>query len=93
MSPTQQAPSSQAKAFKWLRGIHRATHSDSRTNLNYEVVRNLNSTGSEDKFAFRCRDAHGKLFFDRKINFGLAMVVINTWNGDMCIEEVEPSRR
>lgn len=81
------------KSFKWLRGIYRATNYDKVTDLSHQVTRNADSTGTKDKFIYQCRNSSGKLLADRKIDFGVAMILVNTWKGEVEIQESEPVRR
>lgn len=78
------------KDFKWLRGIHKAKSYDSIADLSFEITRNPDTIRKEDKFVYQCRNASGKLMFDRKIDFGAAMVAINSWNGEVEIQESPP---
>lgn len=81
------------KDFKWLRGLHKATFRDERTDLFFEITRNPMKNNREDKFLYKCFDSNNRLVFDRKINFATAMVVINGWsedgwNGEAQIQEL-----
>ena len=78
------------KGFKWLRGIYRATNYDHVTDLSHQITRNADTTGKDDKFVYQCRTISGKLLADRKIDFGAAMILVNTWQGRVEIQETEP---
>lgn len=80
------------KNFKWLKGIYRATNYDKVTDLSHQVTRNADMTGKSDKFIYQCRNSTGKLLVDRKIDFSAAMILVNTWKGEVEIVEQEPSR-
>lgn len=80
------------KGFKWLRGIYRATNYDPITDLSHQITRNSDATGKEDKFVYQCRNVSGKLLADRKIDFGAAMILVNTWQGKIDVQETEPER-
>ena len=77
--------------FKWLRGIYRATNYDPVTDLSHQITRNTDTTGKADKFIYQCRTVSGKLLADRKIDFSAAMILVNTWKGDVEILETEPA--
>lgn len=79
------------KTFQWLRGIHKATCFDKNTNLIFTITNNEDRTSTDDKFTYRCTDDHRRLFFDRKINFATAMVVINSWHGEIEVQQKEPA--
>lgn len=81
-----------AKNFKWLKGIYRATNYDPVTDLSHQITRNADTTGNADKFVYQCRTVSGKLLADRKIDFGAAMILVNTWKGKVEIMESEPVR-
>jgi hypothetical protein len=78
------------KDFKWLRGLHRATFYDKRTDLRFEIINNPAKSKTDDKFLYKCFDSSGRLVFDRKVNFAIAMVAINSWQGEPEIQEVAP---
>lgn len=80
----------ESKSFKWPRSIHKATCYDKKTELTFSVTQNQDSSSNVDKFAYRCVDSHRRLIFDRKINFATALVVINSWEGEVEIEEYAP---
>lgn len=80
----------QAKDFKWLRGLHRATFYDKRTDLKFEIINNPSKSKRDDKYLYKCFDSSGRLVFDRKINFAIAMVAINSWQGELEIQESAP---
>jgi hypothetical protein len=75
--------------FKWLLGIYRATNYDPVTDLSHQITRNADTTGKADKFIYQCRNASGKLLADRKIDFGAAIILVNTWKGKIDILETE----
>ena len=77
------------KDFRWLRGIHIATFSDQRTNLNFEIKQNPGNPKLKDKFLYRCTDSNNKLLFERKIDFATAIVAVNSWNGEPKIQQFE----
>jgi hypothetical protein len=79
--------------FKWLHGIYKATNYDKVTDLSHQITRNADTTGKSDKFVYQCRNSSGKLLADRKIDFGAAMILVNTWKGEVEIMESEPVRR
>lgn len=81
------------KGYRWVKGIHKATAQDELADLSFEITRNENSTGISNKFSYRCRSGNGKLMFDRKIDFGTAVTVINHWPGDVSIEETDNGAR
>lgn len=80
------------KGFKWLRGIYRATNYDHITDLSHQITRNADAAGREDKFIYQCRTISGKLLADRKIDFGAAMILVNTWQGKVEVQETEPAK-
>jgi len=75
------------KSFQWLRSIHKATAYDKRTQLTFSIIHNVDSSSIEDKFTYRCADSNRRLIFDRKINFALAIVIVNSWEGEIKVEE------
>lgn len=77
------------KGYRWVKGIHKATAQDELADLTFEITRNETTTGLDDKFSYRCRSTNGKLLFDRKINFGIAVAVINHWPGEVMIQETD----
>jgi len=83
---------SESKDFKWLRSIHRATCYDKKTNLTFSIVNNADTTSLENKFTYRCTGSDRKLMFDRKISFAAAMVVINSWDGEIELKERQQAK-
>lgn len=73
------------KNFRWLRSIKRATSIN--RDLIFEISRNPDTSKMEDKFIYSCRHADGKLLFDRRIDFGTAMIAVNSWVGEITVEE------
>lgn len=82
----------ETKTFKWLRSIHKATCYDKKTELTFSITNNESGTSIDDKFTYRCTDNHNKLMFDRKINFATAIVVVNSWNGEIKVQEEKPKK-
>ena len=80
----------ESKSFGWLRSIHKATCYDKRTELTFSIVNNVDATSISDKFTYRCTGNGRKLMFDRKINFATAMVVVNSWSGEVEVQEKAP---
>jgi hypothetical protein len=80
----------QAKDFKWLRGLHKATFTDKKTELRFEITQNTARSSTDDKFIYKCFDIGGRLLFDRKINFAVAMLAVNSWSGDFQVMEAAP---
>lgn len=78
------------RGFKWLRGLHKATFYDKRTDLKFEIINNPAKSSTDDKFIYKCFDSNGRLVFDRRINFAIAMVAVNSWNGEPEVQEVAP---
>lgn len=76
--------------FKWLRSIYKATCYDKRTNLTFLIVNNADTTSMADKFTYRCLGDGRKLMFDRKINFATAMVAVNSWEGEVEVQQRAP---
>jgi|LauGreDrversion4_2_1035121.scaffolds.fasta_scaffold617149_1 hypothetical protein len=79
----------ESKSFKWLRSIHKATCYDKKTELTFCIINNSDSTSIDDKFTYRCTDNDRRLMFDRKISFAAAMVVVNSWNGEVEVQQKE----
>jgi len=82
----------ESKSFAWLRSIHKATCYDKRTELTFSIVNNVDATSTDDKFTYRCTGNGRKLMFDRKINFATAMVAVNSWNGEVEVQQKAPAR-
>lgn len=82
-----------SKNFKWLRGIHHASNFDKVTELHHSITQNGDMTGRDDKFVYQCRSITGKLLADRKIDFGTAMILVNSWRGDVTVQEKAPAGR
>ena len=80
----------ESKSFGWLRSIHKATCYDKRTELTFSIVNNVDATSISDKFTYRCTGNGRKLMFDRKINFATAMVAVNSWSGEVEVQEKAP---
>jgi hypothetical protein len=78
------------KSFAWLRSVHKATCYDKRTGLTFSIVNNPAATSTGDKFTYRCTKNGRKLMFDRKISFANAIVVVNSWNGEVEVQEKAP---
>lgn len=81
------------KSFTWLRSIEKATFYDNKTSLLFLVFRNPEATSIDDKFFYRCTDSYGKLMFERKISFAVAIVVINSWRGKPGIQRKTPAKK
>jgi len=77
-----------AKSFKWIRSIKKATCYDKKTDLTFSIVQNPDSNCRGNKFTYRCVDDHRRLLFDRKIDFPTALVVFNSWIGEIEVEEM-----
>ena len=86
----ESATMAESKSFGWLRSIHKATCYDRRTELTFSIVNNVDATSISDKFTYRCTGNGRKLMFDRKINFATAMVAVNSWTGDVEVQEKAP---
>ena len=82
----------ESKSFKWLRSIYKATCYDKRTNLAFCIISNADTTSINDKFTYRCMGDDRKLMFDRKISFAAAMVVVNSWEGEVEVQQKAPAR-
>jgi hypothetical protein len=80
----------ESKSFAWLRSIHKATCYDKRTELTFSIVNNVDATSISDKFTYRCTGNGRKLMFDRKINFATAIVAVNSWSGEVEVQEKAP---
>jgi hypothetical protein len=80
----------ESKSFGWLRSIHKATCYDKRTELTFSIINNVDATSISDKFTYRCTGNGRKLMFDRKINFATAIVAVNSWTGDVEVQEKAP---
>ena len=83
----------ESKSFGWLRSIHKATCYDKRTELTFSIINNVDATSISDKFTYRCTGNGRKLMFDRKINFATAIVAVNSWTGDVEVQEKAPLGR
>ena len=81
----------ESKSFGWLRSIHKATCYDKRTELTFSIVNNPAATSTGDKFTYSCT-GNGRKMFDRKISFANAIVVVNSWNGEVEVQEKAPAR-
>ena len=79
------------KTYTWLRSIEKATCYDKKTGLVFSIFNNADTTSLDDKFTYRCTDNHRRLMFDRKINFATAIVVINSWAGDVEVKQRTPA--
>ena len=77
----------ESKDFKWLRSIHKATCYDKRTDLTFSIENNAGATSVEDKFVYRCIGDNRRLMFDRKVSFAAAMVIVNSWQGEVEVQE------
>ena len=82
----------ESKSFGWLRSIHKATCYDKRTELTFSIVNNAAATSTGDKFTYRCIGNDRKLMFDRKISFATAIVIVNSWSGEIEVQEKAPAR-
>ena len=82
----------ESKSFGWLRSIHKATCYDKKTGLAFSIVNNAAATSISDKFTYRCIGNDRKLMFDRKINFATAIVVVNSWSGEVEVQEKAPAK-
>jgi hypothetical protein len=80
----------ESKSFAWLRSIHKATCYDKRTELTFSIVNNVDATSISEKFTYRCTGNGRKLMFDRKINFATAIVAVNSWTGEVEVQEKAP---
>ena len=83
----------ESKSFAWLRSIHRATCYDKRTELTFSIVNNAAATSTDDKFTYRCMGGDRKLMFDRKISFAAAIVIVNSWSGEIEVQEKAPAKQ
>lgn len=81
----------ESKSFKWLRSIEKASCYDKKTELTFSICGNADTTSLDDRFTYRCVDNHRRLMFDRKINFATAIVVINSWSGEVEIRQKSPA--
>ena len=81
----------ESQSFKWLRSIYKATCYDKRTNLTFSIINNVDTTSMADKFTYRCLGDGRKLMFDRKISFATAMVVVNSWTGEVEVQQEKPA--
>lgn len=79
------------KTYTWLRSIEKATCYDRKTGLAFSISNNTDATSLDDKFTYRCVDNHRRLMFDRKINFATAIVVVNSWSGEIEVKQKAPA--